>query len=110
MYKGKLRLNGGSNGKVLQNGVEHSRLEIIAFGETKEDVIEKVSKCLDGIRMIAPNCSADYERDVATIPELAKSKLENGFSFTLNYDDWDDIIAGATWGIGFAFDHVIVLQ
>lgn len=112
MYKGELMLTGGNDDVINNNGVMSRHLNLIAYGKTPEEVSGKVSKALDNITMTAgPDCCDAYKRDVSEVPALVRSKLNYpSFSFKLNYDDWEDIVAGASWKIELATGTTIVLQ
>lgn len=116
MYKGELTLIGGiTNGARDQydyNGIVKNDLTFIARG-SREEIREKLRRALQEVKGIAfSGASEEYAREVKGLPKLVAAKLdEDSFRMRLNYDDYDDLIAGAQWQIGIDDDcDVIVLQ
>jgi hypothetical protein len=121
MIRGKLTLRGGIFGSGSNrrydcfdyNGVIQRRLEFIATGETLEDVIAKIRKVLPEVKGVAGHGASErYSQEVAGLPMLAGERLDRGsFAFSLNFDDWEDLIAGASWEIDyFCESQTIILQ
>lgn len=116
MYKGELTLIGGiasgSRDHYDYNGIVKNDLTFVVRG-SREEIREKLRKALREVKGYAFSgaCEA-YAKDVAALPMRVAEKLDqDGFSFSLNYDGYDNLIAGASWQIGIDDDSdVIVLQ
>lgn len=117
MYRGELTLIGGITGgerdKYDYNGVIRNDLTFVVRGESKEIIRDKLRKALREVKGIAFKGACDrYNQEVAEIPMKAADKLEEDhFRFHLCYDDYEDLIAGATWRVELDPDaETIILQ
>lgn len=121
MFKGKLVLHGGVFGfgegrrcdHFEYNGVVQRRLEFIVQGESLQEIAEKLRKVLPDVKGIAgPGASERYRQEVAALPMKAAEQLDRtNFAFCLDFDDWEDLIAGASWKVDpFDDSNVIILQ
>lgn len=114
MYRGELKLFGGDEGCFEYEGLTKRDLHFIVYGESDEQIYEKLRQVLPTVKAVAPadKCSEAYCRDFADLPMQACERLKNRrFAFSLNYDDYDDNIGGASLQITHNFDAmVIVLQ
>lgn len=121
MIRGKLTLYGGIFGlgecrrqdHFEYNGIIQRELEFIATGETLEEVAAKIRKVLPEVKGVAgPGASERYAKEVAELPMRAGEHLDRSrFAFSLNFDDWEDLIAGAMWEVNhFCDTQTIILQ
>jgi len=119
MYKGTLKLIGGDDPSPAlasdtfdYNGVIESTLRFVVEKETKEEVIAVLRRALLEVKGVAfPNATEEYRVAVAGLPALAARKLdERFFHFSLNFDDYDSRVAGASWKIEEVRTRTIVLQ
>lgn len=112
MFKGELYLGGGNTDTVTVKGSAHKQVRLIAYGETREEMVGKVAAALAEITMAGGvDCNEAYRDDVAKIPGQCLERLsDNHFSFFLNYDSYDNPVSGARWEVTQAYSTVIVLQ
>lgn len=114
MYRGELKLIGGDEGHFEYEGLIKRDLHFIVYGESDEQIYEKLRQVLPNVKAVAPadKCSEAYCRDFAALPMQACEKLvKRRFAFFLNYDNYDDNIGGANFHVTHNFDAmVIVLQ
>lgn len=117
MYRGELTLIGGitegERDKYDYNGVVRNDLTFVVRGESKEAVRDKLRKALREVKGIAFKGACErYNQEVAGLPmKVAEQLEEDRFNFRLCYDDYDDIVAGATWRVELDPDaETIVLQ
>lgn len=117
MYKGTLTLFGGTccgdSDAFHYNGIIEEKLTFVVTGDTPDTVREKLLKVLPNVKGVAFDGASDnYIRDLASLPVLAGERLDNqSFHFNLDYDDYDDLVAGASWKLERNDgNHVIILQ
>lgn len=120
MYKGTLKLIGGNDPSpgcfasdtFDYNGIVETTLRFVVEKETKEEIVEALRRALLEVKGVAfPNASDAYREAVAGLPSIAARKLdERFFHFSLNFDDYDSRVAGASWKIEEVRTRTIVLQ